>query len=72
MEFCLSEEQIMLQSSVNRYLDDKSPLDKVRASVEHNTIPDPTIWQGLADLGIAGLLIPEEYGGMGLALLDAM
>jgi alkylation response protein AidB-like acyl-CoA dehydrogenase len=29
------------------------------------------VWQGLTDLGVAGLLIPEDKGGVGLGSLDA-
>ena len=28
------------------------------------------LWKGLVDLGIAGLAIPEQYGGAGLEMLD--
>ena len=33
---------------------------------------DAAVWQGLIDLGIAGLLIPEAQGGVGLGMLDAV
>jgi alkylation response protein AidB-like acyl-CoA dehydrogenase len=72
MEFCLSEEQVMMQDSINRYLDDACPLDTVRERAAHGAVHDPEIWRGLAELGIAGLLVPEQYGGMGMTLLDAM
>lgn len=71
MEFMLSEEQQVLQESVRRFLASECPLDKVRvlADVEDTIAPD--IHQGLADLGMCGVLIPEEYGGVGLGLLEA-
>jgi alkylation response protein AidB-like acyl-CoA dehydrogenase len=31
---------------------------------------DPGIWKALADAGIAGLPIPEEYGGSGASVID--
>jgi alkylation response protein AidB-like acyl-CoA dehydrogenase len=31
---------------------------------------DPAIWKALADAGIAGLPIPEEYGGSGASVID--
>ena len=70
MEFGLSEEQIFLQDSVNRFLTDQVPLDMVR-KVADGDVSDATVWQGLADLGIPGLLIPEAQGGVGLGGLDA-
>ncbi len=70
MEFGLSEEQTLLQDSVRRFLSDNVPLDTVR-KIAAGENDDKIIWQGLADLGIPGLLIPEEKGGVGLGSLDA-
>jgi alkylation response protein AidB-like acyl-CoA dehydrogenase len=69
MQFGLSEEQILLQDNVNRFLDDNTPLDRVRAYADGGN--DPDIWAGLAELGVPALLIPEEQGGIGLQPLDA-
>jgi alkylation response protein AidB-like acyl-CoA dehydrogenase len=69
MEFGLSEEQTLLQDSVNRFLDAQVPLDRVRAFSEQPD--DQDIWQGLTELGIPGLLIPESAGGVGMGCLDA-
>jgi len=70
MEFGLSQEQTLLQDSVNKFLTDQSPLSKVR-EVATGDASDAEIWQGLAELGIPGLLIPEAQGGVGLGCLDA-
>ncbi|MCR9260372.1 MAG: acyl-CoA/acyl-ACP dehydrogenase [Pseudomonadaceae bacterium] len=69
MQFGLSEEQVLLQDNVNRFLDDHVSLDAVRTYAEGGE--DDAIWQGLTELGIPALLIDEEYGGIGLAPLDA-
>ena len=69
MQFGLSEEQVLLQDNVNRFLDDHSSLDAVRAYADGGS--DAAIWQGLAELGVAALLVPEEHGGIGMAPLDA-
>ena len=69
MEFGLSEEQTLLQDSVNRFLEAEAPLDRVREFSERQD--DADIWQGLIELGISGLLIPESAGGVGLGCLDA-
>lgn len=72
MEFGLSEEQVMMQESVARFLENKVTLDIVRELVSAAAAHDEGVWSGLAEMGICGLLIPEEYGGAGLTLLDAM
>lgn len=71
MEFGLSQEQILLQDSINRYLDDQASLDVVRDIAAGDT-DDKTIWSGLAEMGVAGLMIPEEHGGVGLGSMDAV
>ncbi len=70
MEFGLSEEQILLQDSINKFLNDQVPLDRVR-KIASGDEKDGEIWAGLAEMGICGLLIPEEQGGVGLGMLDA-
>jgi len=69
MQFGLSEEQILLQDNIKRYLTDNVPLDTVRQYAEG--AGDTSIWRDLADLGIAALLISEDCGGIGLNPLDA-
>lgn len=71
MEFGLSEEQTLLQDSVNRFLNDQAPLDRVRKYATESDDDGDDIWQALAELGIAGLIIPESCGGVGLGCLDA-
>jgi len=69
MEFGLSEEQTLLQDSVNRFLDAQVPLERVRAFAGQQE--DQDVWRGLAELGICGLLVPEDAGGVGLSCMDA-
>jgi alkylation response protein AidB-like acyl-CoA dehydrogenase len=69
MQFGLSEEQILLQDNVTRFLKDKVPLERVREYADGES--DADIWAGLSELGIAALLIPEESGGIGMTPLDA-
>jgi alkylation response protein AidB-like acyl-CoA dehydrogenase len=71
MEFALTDEQVMLQDTIVRTLDRVCPLDRVRAAAAANEAYAPDVWTALAELGLAGLIIPEEHGGSGLTLLDA-
>ena len=68
MEFGLSEEQILLQDSVNRYLDEASSLDQVRELCKN---PGADVWAGLVDIGVPGILVSEANGGLGMSALDA-
>ena len=69
MQFGLSEEQVLLQDNVNRFLSDNVPLERVRKYAEDGS--DADVWQGLTELGIPALLIPEEHGGLGMTPMDA-
>ena len=71
MEFGLSQEQVILEESVRKFLSSELSLDAVRAVASGETT-DAGIWQGLAEMGLAGVLIPEAYGGAGLGMLDAV
>lgn len=70
MDFGLSEEQTLLQDSVNRCLNDNAGLDFVRR-VAAGEDRDAAIWKRLCELGAGALLVPEGQGGVGLLPLDA-
>ena len=71
MEFGLSEQQTALQDSVNRFLDAKAPLERVRQYSDQHEKRADDIWNGLVELGLPALLIPESHGGIELNALDA-
>ncbi len=70
MDFGLSEEQNLLQESVNRFLKDQVPLEEIRKFADSENQGD-AIWKGLTELGIPSILIPEANGGVGLSCMDA-
>jgi alkylation response protein AidB-like acyl-CoA dehydrogenase len=70
MDFGLSEEQVLLQDTIGRFLEEQCPPARVRAIMESDGAHDAELWQGLIDLGVPGLMIPSAYGGSGLELLD--
>lgn len=71
MRFALSEDQTLLQDSLTKALADLSSLDRVRRFADGGEATAPDIWAGLSELGLPGLLVPEEHGGLGLGLLEA-
>jgi alkylation response protein AidB-like acyl-CoA dehydrogenase len=71
MDFGLSEEQRLLEDTIRRYLETEAPVTRVREIVETPAGHDRALWEGLAELGVAGILVPEPHGGSGLTLLDA-
>ncbi len=71
MDFALSEEQTLLAASLRRFLEAECPVARVRMHVAAQPGHDGGTWKSLCELGVAGLLVPEEHGGSGLGLLDA-
>jgi alkylation response protein AidB-like acyl-CoA dehydrogenase len=71
MEFGLSQDQLLLDDSVRKYLSSEVSIDVVRkiASGEQS---DSGTWRGLAEMGLAGIIIPEAHGGAELGMLDAV
>jgi alkylation response protein AidB-like acyl-CoA dehydrogenase len=70
MNFGLSEDQVLLTTTIKRFLEEQCPTTRVRAIMESDSGHDGGLWQGLVDLGITGLVIPAEHGGSALELLD--
>jgi alkylation response protein AidB-like acyl-CoA dehydrogenase len=71
MDFGLSEDQVMLEETIRGFLADRVPIERVRALREESCPIDRSIWSALAELGAAGILVPEAFGGSDLSLLDA-
>lgn len=71
MNFDLTPEQDLLAETVQSYLTDKFPAAAIRERVEGAGEDFADLWTGLAALGLPGVLVPEESGGLGLEVLDA-
>ena len=70
MDLGFSEEQEMLRNSARDFFLNELPKDVVKemATDEKGYVPD--LWKKMAELGWMGLVIPEEYDGMGMSYLD--
>src|SRR5438094_9150817 len=64
MDFELTDEQRLLQDTVRRFVDDRILPNAVENDIEHRLDMDAIA--GMAELGILGIVIPEEHGGAGL------
>lgn len=70
MNFDLTEDQEMMRDMFARFLNDQSSMARVRAAQPSGF--DPALWAGLAELGAFAIRVPEEAGGLGLGLIDAV
>ena len=71
MNFAFSEEQEELRRFVRQFLEDKSPESAVREQMDTEKGYDDAVWNQMAEqLGLQGLIIPEEYGGSGFSYVE--
>jgi alkylation response protein AidB-like acyl-CoA dehydrogenase len=72
MDLDFTPEQDMLREAVAGVCARYAGLDVVRA-MENDPLGYPEkFWEQLAELGLLGMTLPEEYGGSGMNMLDAM
>ena len=70
MNFDLTKAQKLLQQSARDFFTRECKPERVRELMASETAFDAALWQAMADQGFTGLTIPEEYGGLGLSLVD--
>lgn len=71
MDFDFSDDQEMLRDSVAKWVQKDYGFETRRGIVEAGGF-SRTAWDGLAGLGITGLTVAEDAGGLGLGPVDAM
>jgi alkylation response protein AidB-like acyl-CoA dehydrogenase len=70
VDFEFTAEQEMLRASVRAFLAAQAPIESVRATYDA-AAGDLSVWSGLRDLEVTGLLVDEEHGGAGRSMVDA-
>lgn len=71
MDLDFNEEQQMLRETVQRMCAECSPINIVR-DMEDDPVGYPDkLWKQMTELGLAGLTLPEEYGGAGQSFVEA-
>jgi alkylation response protein AidB-like acyl-CoA dehydrogenase len=63
MDVDLSDDQVSFRDTTRRFLQDKSPLTRVRDLIEDPTGYDAKLWAQGAELGWFSMLVPEDQGG---------
>jgi len=71
MNFAFTDEQDELRKTVRAFLESKSPETAVREQMETERGFDPAVWNQMGEqMGLMGLHIPEEFGGMGFGYVE--
>src|SRR5215831_375780 len=64
MDFDLTDEQRLIQETVRAFVDERVLPNAIQNDIDHRL--DLSVIEGMAELGLLGIVIPEEYGGAGL------
>ncbi|MFJ2851873.1 acyl-CoA dehydrogenase family protein [Streptomyces rubiginosohelvolus] len=72
MDFQLSDDQRALRSGMRDLLGAVFDRDRLRAAVEREGALDRSLWRELGAAGFFALRLPEEAGGVGLGLPEAV
>ncbi|MBN9012563.1 MAG: acyl-CoA/acyl-ACP dehydrogenase, partial [Rhizobiales bacterium] len=73
MPLVLTEEQSMLRDSARGFINEKAPIAHLRKMRDDRDATgfSRDRWKGFAEMGFAGLLVPENFGGSGLGAVEA-
>ncbi|MDR7060332.1 MULTISPECIES: acyl-CoA dehydrogenase family protein [unclassified Sphingopyxis] len=72
MDFIITEDRATLTTGVRDYLAGVHGPELLRALDTSDSRRSADVWQGLVEMGLPGLLVPEARGGLGLSLFDAV
>ena len=64
MDFELTDEQRLIQDTVRTFVNERVLPHAIENDIAHHL--DMSAIEGMAELGLLGIVIPEEYGGAGL------
>ena len=70
MYFDLTDEQQAIKQTAHDFLASRFKSERIREIAASESGFDESGWQEMAELGWAGLALPEEWGGQGLGIVD--
>jgi alkylation response protein AidB-like acyl-CoA dehydrogenase len=70
MDFTFSEDQLLFRESVRDFLVNEVTPGKIRELWETDSGRSDDLWGQLTEMGLAGMTVPQEFGGLGMNELD--
>jgi alkylation response protein AidB-like acyl-CoA dehydrogenase len=70
MNFGLNDTQQTIKNTAREFLAKECPISEVRRLMETDTAFDARLWGRIAEQGWTGMLVPEQYDGFGLGLVE--
>lgn len=73
MSLVLNEDQLMFRDAAKRFAAERAPISQLRQLRDSQDAAgfSREVWKEMADMGWAGVLIPEEFGGFGFGYVGA-
>jgi alkylation response protein AidB-like acyl-CoA dehydrogenase len=73
MALLLNDEQTMLRDNARGFLAKNAPVAHLRALRDNRDADgfSRALWKNFVDMGWAGILVPQDYGGLGLGHVEA-
>jgi len=73
MALVLNEDEQLLAESASGFFNEKSPVTALRKLRDDRSVDgiDRGLWREMADMGFAGVIIPEEHGGVDMGYMAA-
>lgn len=70
MNFELSAEQLAMREMLHRFVAEQCDRDMIRAVVDERCAWSESLWQAMAELGLLGIGISEDQGGVGGGMIE--
>jgi 3-oxochol-4-en-24-oyl-CoA dehydrogenase len=70
MNFDFSDDHNALRDQVRKFLNKESPITRAREIIDQQGSHAQDVWQGLADMGVTALMLPESCSGIGLGAME--
>jgi alkylation response protein AidB-like acyl-CoA dehydrogenase len=70
MRFHFTDDQLEFQRSVRDFLESECTAEHLRKAIETETGRSLERWAKLTELGVVGILVPEEHGGLDMSWTD--
>ena len=70
MNFEFTEDQLLFRDSVREFLRAEITPGRVRETWATDSGRSEAVWQQLVELGLVGMTVPEDLGGLGMSELD--
>jgi len=70
VDFTFNEDQLLFQEEIKKFLVNEVTPEKIRELWDTETGRSDELWAQFAELGLLGMTVPEDFGGLGMNEVD--